>query len=952
MDDLAGLDWSTPDSKSNINSPPKSTANYFPTLKPTPPVSGRSTPALLPQPARSSNASNVPSKAPTPQNDSFASLLPFNAPQNTRTVSLQEQQKLLQEQRQREELDRQKQWNSQFASTARTASINTEGGKTAPDQIHSPPGYAATSEYGGQKLSTTLNKPFAAIPSTLGSTASRKPSESEADILAAFSSTAPVDRSTNFPIPSESRSSSFGPSSVLKNAKNHMSESIEDDDPFGLGTATVGQVPVSSKPVPAAQDDDDVLGLLGKPVSELPPRSTSPAAPGAPADPMDRAVAELVDMGFSAEKSTQALLATGPSTDVQAAVGWLLNQAHADSRSKSQTPVSRGRDQDAELADQPSNADSNQTMPAWMRQQSRSTSGRRPDNSRSSSQVDKDPAKYAAELGNNFLKTANSLWKTGAKKINKAVTEFNSEADSSEPKWMRGAQNKHEEDILVRRQQPPQKSKTARSPTSALESAGTTSLDMTTEAMMLESGDSRPRPHQKQASRMDTLADSQIASSTNQPRKSEAPTVQPRFIQQSSSSQARQKLSRKVIEEENSQAYISPARRKKAAPKPPSPEPDLLFNGSQSESQAVPSVQSRGRSASQTQQKKHSRLAGTTSQTSAPIVSRPKPPRTIPPISSIALQSSTSHRLAGTAAFKLGSYADATASYSSSLRDLPSQHPLTIILLTNRALTHLKTGDPKACIADADAAISLIGPSRGVDESIDLSEEGKKDMAPFWGKAMMRRAEALEQLERWNDARGVWKECIEAGVGRSTSIQGRNRCEKAVGGGAISSQATTAPRRPAPASKKPTPKPAARATSALDDLSGRLSSGVQASASSTEAVTRLRAANAQAERLDDEKFALADAVDERLSRWRKGKETNLRALLGSLDTVLWEGAGWKKVGMSELIVPGRVKVAYMKGIAKVHPDKVRRIFFLFFPASYLYHFSPLLLLVKLVERIV
>jgi hypothetical protein len=105
----------------------------------------------------------------------------------------------------------------------------------------------------------------------------------------------------------------------------------------------------------------------------------------------------------------------------------------------------------------------------------------------------------------------------------------------------------------------------------------------------------------------------------------------------------------------------------------------------------------------------------------------------------------------------------------------------------------------------------------------------------------------------------------------------------------------------------------------MDDLNGRPAA---ATASSAEAVTRLRAANAATEKAEDEKFALSDSVDARLTAWRKGKEGNLRALLGSLDTVLWEGANWKKVGMSELIVPGRVKVAYMKGIAKVHPDKV------------------------------
>lgn len=59
-----------------------------------------------------------------------------------------------------------------------------------------------------------------------------------------------------------------------------------------------------------------------------------------------------------------------------------------------------------------------------------------------------------------------------------------------------------------------------------------------------------------------------------------------------------------------------------------------------------------------------------------------------------------------------------------------------------------------------------------------------------------------------------------------------------------------------------------------------------------------------------------------MGRWRAGKEKNLRALLAGLETVLWEGAGWKKVSMGELIIANKVKMVYMKGIGRVHPDKV------------------------------
>lgn len=51
-------------------------------------------------------------------------------------------------------------------------------------------------------------------------------------------------------------------------------------------------------------------------------------------------------------------------------------------------------------------------------------------------------------------------------------------------------------------------------------------------------------------------------------------------------------------------------------------------------------------------------------------------------------------------------------------------------------------------------------------------------------------------------------------------------------------------------------------------------------------------------------------------------QDNIRALLASLDTVLWEGSGWTKPGMADLVDKSRVKKAYMRANLIVHPDKV------------------------------
>ena len=94
-------------------------------------------------------------------------------------------------------------------------------------------------------------------------------------------------------------------------------------------------------------------------------------------------------------------------------------------------------------------------------------------------------------------------------------------------------------------------------------------------------------------------------------------------------------------------------------------------------------------------------------------VRQPAPARIVPTVSSIALKASDTHRETGNDHFKRGDYATAHQSYATSLSYLPDTHPLSIILLTNRALTALKTGEPKSAILDADKAITLIGPSKG-----------------------------------------------------------------------------------------------------------------------------------------------------------------------------------------------------------------------------------------------
>ena len=913
MDDLTGLDWSssnpTPSQKS-------SSANYYPSLRPTPPISGSSSPAFQPpfSPLQPPNGRPSRSNNSTPANDSFANLVSFKNAPSTANLSLEEQQRQLHQQKTQQH----EQLNTLGAAVADGDNAFWEqlgSGRSTPNAVSSPPGYTATSEYGGHKVSARINKPFEGIIGAPRHTNTQKETPPEEDLLSGFGSTATgLDSgSKSFEAPAPIPYDSHGTSATKQVAKT-MGQNAQDfdDDPFGLGTANGKQEIVERQHTGEATDDDDVLGLLGRPVSDFqheptPDLQTAVKTNGKASHPQDQALAELVEMGFPPERSREALGSTESGIDVQAAVGWLLNQAHQDARKKTQASQGvgdnsrpkKGRRKSSDHQPKPS-------TPAWMRQEgalqdSPRQIGRWP------TQGEKDPSKIASELGNNLFKTANSLWKTGTKKL----AELNADGDTSQPKWMREAKPDAEGHRRSSQRHPSKVDDLDRNAVEAMQrsKSGHSEVDVTVEALMLESADARParkpppRPKTGGSAMSEDSLRRQSPVAATKPDSEDGPRS--RSMRQAQPSDPRSRLTKQEVEEQASEAYISPARRKKTTPKPPaedstpSPEPDLLFgaSGESKSYRSTPISQPRP-------------PATTRSPAANPLPTRPPPPkRSIPPLSPSALQSFHRFRLAGIEAFKRGDYAEASTHYTSALSILPQVHPLTIPTLTNRALSHSKTGDPKASIADATTALDLIGPSRGVSETIDFSDEGPKDMYLFWGKAVMRKAEASEQLERWSDALESWKLCVEAGVGGAASIAGRNRCEKAANPST----------RNLPPARKPAPKSKPRNT-ALDDLSGHPAA---TSVQPAEAVSRLRAANLEAERVDDEKFALSDSVSVRVQSWRAGKEGNLRALLASLETVLWEGAGWKKIGMGELILPGKVKIQYMKGIAKVHPDKVR-----------------------------
>ncbi|XP_039010865.1 auxilin-related protein 2-like [Hibiscus syriacus] len=90
------------------------------------------------------------------------------------------------------------------------------------------------------------------------------------------------------------------------------------------------------------------------------------------------------------------------------------------------------------------------------------------------------------------------------------------------------------------------------------------------------------------------------------------------------------------------------------------------------------------------------------------------------------------------------------------------------------------------------------------------------------------------------------------------------------------------------------------------------------------AVADMNQRDRQSQNEQEERHRIAEATDFEIKRWAAGKEGNMRALLSSLQQVLWSDCGWEPVSLTDLITSGSVKKVYRKATLCVHPDKVQQ----------------------------
>ncbi|KAF3488359.1 hypothetical protein F2Q69_00054748 [Brassica cretica] len=91
-----------------------------------------------------------------------------------------------------------------------------------------------------------------------------------------------------------------------------------------------------------------------------------------------------------------------------------------------------------------------------------------------------------------------------------------------------------------------------------------------------------------------------------------------------------------------------------------------------------------------------------------------------------------------------------------------------------------------------------------------------------------------------------------------------------------------------------------------------------------QAVADMNSRDHQSRIEQEHRTRISESVDAEIRRWATGKEGNMRALLSSLQIVLWPGCGWEAVSLTDLITSSAVKKVYRKATLYVHPDKVQQ----------------------------
>ncbi|QSL64901.1 hypothetical protein MERGE_002205 [Pneumocystis wakefieldiae] len=224
-------------------------------------------------------------------------------------------------------------------------------------------------------------------------------------------------------------------------------------------------------------------------------------------------------------------------------------------------------------------------------------------------------------------------------------------------------------------------------------------------------------------------------------------------------------------------------------------------------------------------------------------------------------------------AFNNGDYLKALELYSESIKHLPPNHILRILLLSNRSLCYLHMEKLELSLLDCDKLLKLIENNQDLRKNIS----SEKIIDNIWKEIITRRSQCLQRLRELEKAKSQQEKAIHSNIDDLITLNSKNSCEKVF-----------------------------KSDSLLD-----IDFSENSKAKSEEKPSE-----------NNDKSLLYNNIELSLSNWTDGKGNNIRALLCSLNDILWDELGWQNISMANLLSVSQVKKAYIKAISKIHPDKL------------------------------
>ncbi|CCE63205.1 hypothetical protein TPHA_0E01110 [Tetrapisispora phaffii CBS 4417] len=257
----------------------------------------------------------------------------------------------------------------------------------------------------------------------------------------------------------------------------------------------------------------------------------------------------------------------------------------------------------------------------------------------------------------------------------------------------------------------------------------------------------------------------------------------------------------------------------------------------------------------------------------------------------------------GTEYFKKGDYVSATEQYEKSLNSLSKLHPLRIIASSNLLASLLKTGDYTSMITISTSALDLFPKESKLWDNVIQNSEPSKTYKEIWSKLVARRAEAFEFIENYQQAYDSYQLLIENNIFNEKIMAGKLRCQKVLN-----------PETHNKPLKKLVATTAETKTSQTKNI-------VNTQSTSSGNLKKIQEQNKRTEKYEEEKEALYDVVEQKVNAWIAGKDDDIRHLLSRLQRIItW--TQWNEVASSDLVMPKKVKITYLKAVAKTHPDKL------------------------------